>query len=259
GRRGRLPGRDGPPVPDPLRLVRRRTQVRSHVAPVVGVVEGPRQVVAEPDVRPVDRAGVPRGEAFVASSLAFSVPVPDLEIAKTASPRTVKPGDTITYTITARNTGTVDRPDVRFGDDLTGTLDDADYRGDVRADLGTATYEAQRIGYRGTVPAGKTATVTYSVKVKDRPAGDGRLLGGVTAETPRSTCGDGSCAGRVPAAVATGRAGCLGRHAAEQPAVAGRPVLHLHRVGDGGRLPGRDGPPVPDPLRLVRRRTQVRS
>ncbi|MCX4982465.1 hypothetical protein [Streptomyces sp. NBC_00572] len=133
-----------------------------------------------------------RGDTYVPSALAFSVPVPDLEITKTASPRTVKPGDTLTYTITAKNIGTLDYPNATFGDDLTGTLDDADYNGDVKTTLGRATYTASKIGYVGTVPAGKTATVTYSVKIKNPPTGDGKLRNSVEVETPRSNCGDGS-------------------------------------------------------------------
>ncbi|MDX2560251.1 hypothetical protein PV371_11395 [Streptomyces sp. TX20-6-3] len=133
-----------------------------------------------------------RGDTYMPSALAFSVPVPDLEITKTASPRTVKPGDTLTYTITAKNVSAHDYPNARFSDDLTGNLDDAEYRGDVRTDLGTVTYKAPRIGYAGTIPAGRTATVTYSVKIKNPPTGDGRLRNGVEVETPRSNCGDGS-------------------------------------------------------------------
>ncbi|MFF8836361.1 DUF11 domain-containing protein [Streptomyces sp. NPDC015130] len=132
------------------------------------------------------------GDTYVPSGLALSVPVPDLEITKTASPRTVKPGDTLTYTITARNTGPLDHPNAAFGDDLTGNLDDADYNGDVKTDLGTVSYEKPRIGYVGTIPAGKTATVTYSVTVKDPATGDGRLRGSVQVRTPRSNCGAGS-------------------------------------------------------------------
>ncbi|MFC9387243.1 DUF7927 domain-containing protein [Streptomyces venezuelae] len=133
-----------------------------------------------------------RGDTYVPAGLAFSVPVPDLEITKTATPRTAKPGDTVTYTITAKNVGPVDYPNAKFGDDLTGNLDDAEYNGDVKADLGKATYTAPRIGYVGTIPAGKTATVTFSVKIKKPPAGDGRLRGSVEVETPRSNCGAGS-------------------------------------------------------------------
>ncbi|MEV7570785.1 hypothetical protein [Streptomyces tanashiensis] len=140
------------------------------------------------------------GDTYVPSGLAFSVPVPDLEITKTASPRTVKPGDTLTYTITAKNVSGTDYPDARFGDDLTANLDDADYNGDVRTDLGRVSYEKPRIGYAGSIPAGRTATVTYSVTIKDPAAGDGRLRSSVEVEAPRSNCGDGS---RDPSCTAT--------------------------------------------------------
>ncbi|MFB7585821.1 hypothetical protein [Streptomyces sp. NPDC056169] len=132
------------------------------------------------------------GDTYVPSGLAFSVPVPDLEITKTASPRTVKPGDTLTYTITAKNISTIDYPNAKFADDLTGNLDDADYNGDVKTDLGEVSYTKPRIGYVGNIPAGKTATVTYSVKIKDPATGDGKLRNSVEVETPRSNCGDGS-------------------------------------------------------------------
>ncbi|MEF9884461.1 DUF7927 domain-containing protein [Streptomyces sp. P9-A4] len=133
------------------------------------------------------------GDTYVPSGLALSVPVPDLEITRTASPRTVKPGDTLTYTITAKNISPLDYPNATFGDDLTGNLDDADYNGDVRTTgPGAATYRKPRISYTGTIPAGKTATVTYSVKIKNPPAGDGKLRNSVVVETPRSNCGEGS-------------------------------------------------------------------
>lgn len=133
-----------------------------------------------------------RGDTYVPSALAFSVPVPDLEITKTASPRTVKPGDTLTYTITAKNVSTLDYPNAKFSDDLTGNLDDADYNGDVKTNLGRVSYAKPKIGFVGNIPAGKTATVTYSVKIKDPVTGDGKLRNSVEVETPRSNCGDGS-------------------------------------------------------------------
>ncbi|MEV6201703.1 hypothetical protein AB0M64_17260 [Streptomyces sp. NPDC051771] len=132
------------------------------------------------------------GDTYVPSGLAFSVPVPDLEVTKTAHPRTVRPGDTLTYTITAKNISGLDHPDASFADDLTETLDDADYAGDAKADLGEVAYEKRRIGWTGDLPAGKTATVTYSVKVKDPATGDGRLRNAVVVSSPRSNCGEGS-------------------------------------------------------------------
>ncbi|MCT4356878.1 DUF11 domain-containing protein [Streptomyces sp. Je 1-79] len=129
---------------------------------------------------------------YVPSALAFSVPVPDLEITKTASPERVKPGDTLTYTITAKNAGRLDRPNATFGDDLTGNLDDAVYNGDAKATVGTVTYDGRGIAYTGDIPAGGTATITYSVTVDDPVRGDGRLSGGVEVTSPGSNCGSGS-------------------------------------------------------------------
>lgn len=163
------------------------------------------------------------GDTYVPSGLAFSVPVPDLEITKTASPRTVKPGDTLTYTITAKNIGPLDYPNAKFADDLTGNLDDADYNGDAKADLGTVSYEKPRIGYVGNIPAGKSATVTYSVKIKDPATGDGRLRNSVEVTSPRSNCGDGS----------------------EDPSCAVAPVLD--RPQSPSPTPTTPAPPTPTP------------
>ncbi|MFF8280163.1 hypothetical protein ACF05T_29440 [Streptomyces lateritius] len=132
------------------------------------------------------------GDTYVPAALALSVPVPDLEITKTAHPKKAKPGDTLTYTITAKNTGKLDHRNARLSDDLTGTLDDGTYNGDAKATLGTVTYKGPKIGYVGDIPAGGTAKITYSVTVDDPVRGDGKLVNGVVVESPRSNCGRGS-------------------------------------------------------------------
>lgn len=133
------------------------------------------------------------GDTYVPSALAFSVPVPDLEITKSVSPAgAVAPGDTITYTVRAKNISALDYPNAKFGDDLTDNLDDAVYNGDAEATLGSVSYTAPRLAYLGDIPAGQTATVTYSVTVNDPVTGDGRLRNSVTVESPRSNCDPGS-------------------------------------------------------------------
>src|SRR5690606_27169000 len=52
-------------------------------------------------------------------------------------------------------------------DDLAEVLDDAVYNEDVEADTGTAEFVDGAIFWSGTVPVGGTATVTYSVTVKE--------------------------------------------------------------------------------------------
>ncbi|XIG76400.1 hypothetical protein C1N81_25950 [Streptomyces sp. SGAir0957] len=133
-----------------------------------------------------------KGDTYVPSALAFSVPVPDLEVKKTAAPQKVSPGGKVTYTITAKNIGEVDYPGAKLSDDLTDVLDDASYDGDAKASLGRVTYAAPKLSWRGDVPAGRTAKITYSVTLHDPLDGDGKLTNNVTADTPRTNCENGS-------------------------------------------------------------------
>ncbi|MEW1700163.1 hypothetical protein [Streptomyces sp. NPDC091278] len=195
-----------------------------------------------------------RGDTFVPAGLAFSVPVPDLEITRTASPRAVRPGEVLTYTVTARNTGPADLPAVRFSDDLTGVLDDADHRRDARTDLGTVTYTERGTAFSGALPAGRTATVTYSVRIKDRPEGDGRLRSAVTSGTPRSNCGPGS--GDPACATAPALTRPAPTRAAPPRALPTRTAPARPDAGDaknatpaaaGPASPGAPAPPAPGP------------
>ncbi|GGZ95914.1 hypothetical protein GCM10010329_16320 [Streptomyces spiroverticillatus] len=180
------------------------------------------------------------GDAYVPSALALSVPVPDLEVTKTASRKTVHPGEKVTYTIRAKNGTAFDHPDADFTDDLTDTLDDAVYLGDARATHGTVTYEAPKLRFRGDVPAGATAQITYSVRIKDPVAGDRRMRNGVEVDEPGTNCPPGS---KDPACVVTPTVGPV------KP--TGRPTGHGRKPGGswwhgGGTKPG--GRPHPGPM-----------
>ncbi|MFD6436475.1 hypothetical protein [Streptomyces venezuelae] len=139
------------------------------------------------------------GDVYVPSQLALSVPVPDLRVTKTASPTKVKPGGKLTYTVKAKNISKLPYPGARFSDDLSGNLDDATYNEDAKATTGSVSYTKPRLGYVGDIGPGETATVTYSVTVKDPVRGDGKLLNNVDVETPRSNCGKGSTDSRCSA------------------------------------------------------------
>ncbi|MFC7306404.1 hypothetical protein ACFQVC_19530 [Streptomyces monticola] len=129
-----------------------------------------------------------KGDTYVPSALAFSVPVPDLEVTKTASPKTVEPGGTLTYTVKAKNISRLPYPSAKFSDDLTDNLDDATYNNDAKATIGDVSYSEPKVSYQGDIPAGQTATVTYSVTVNDPVSGDGKLKNNVDVESPRSNC-----------------------------------------------------------------------
>lgn len=107
-----------------------------------------------------------------------SFELPRLSISKSVN-RTQLPavGQQITYTVTVANTGlgdyTADHP-ATFADDLSDVLDDATLtQGDVSATRGTATFSSPTLGWTGTLPAGQSATVTYTLTYTG--AGDQQL------------------------------------------------------------------------------------
>ncbi|MFJ8912477.1 hypothetical protein [Amycolatopsis sp. NPDC102389] len=121
-----------------------------------------------------------------------TTPVSGLEIKKTVDKQSANPGDVVKYTVTVRNTGKTKLSGATFTDDLTKVLDDADYRNDGAATIGAVVYAEPVLTWTGDLGIGETATVTYSVKVKNPGDGDKKLSNVVTSETPGGNCPPGS-------------------------------------------------------------------
>ncbi|WP_410665137.1 hypothetical protein [Amycolatopsis sp. lyj-84] len=119
-------------------------------------------------------------------------PVSGLEIEKTVDKQSANPGDVVKYTVTVRNTGQTKISGATFTDDLTKVLDDADYQDDGSATIGAVSYAEPELTWTGDLGIGDTATVTYSVKVKNPGDGDKKLVNGVTSDTPGGNCPPGS-------------------------------------------------------------------
>ena len=102
-------------------------------------------------------------------------------------------GQTVTYTVLARNTGTTDIAGATFTDDLAGVLDEAVYNGDgVASYTGSATgvvdYASPTVVWTGDLPAGASVRVTFSMTVKNPDNGKQRLISNVRSSTPGSNC-----------------------------------------------------------------------
>lgn len=117
---------------------------------------------------------------------------PKLEITKTSDATAgTRVGDTVTYTVSAANTGdgdfTESDPAV-VTDDLSGVLDDASYNGDGSADRdGTLSYDEPKLSWSGALAAGQTVTLTYTVTLTAGGDGTARNIayaGSPEDETP---------------------------------------------------------------------------
>ncbi len=129
---------------------------------------------------------------------------PALTIVKSASPQSTAPGGTVTYTVTVTNTGQTNYPAATFTDALAGVLDDAVYDDDGSATRGTVGFSAGELAWTGALAPGQSATVTYSVTVRDPDPGDRMLSSRITSPTVGSNCGaDPRCETDVPVAVFT--------------------------------------------------------
>ncbi|WP_460783271.1 DUF7927 domain-containing protein [Microbacterium tumbae] len=101
---------------------------------------------------------------------------PELSITKTSDATVdARPGDNVTYRVTATNTGdgdyTTENPAVVL-DDLTAVLDDADYNGDGVADQpGGVSYAAPLLSWTGALAVGESVELTYTVTLNG--GGDG--------------------------------------------------------------------------------------
>jgi uncharacterized repeat protein (TIGR01451 family)/fimbrial isopeptide formation D2 family protein len=120
-------------------------------------------------------------------------PVPGVTFTKVADTSVAHPGDVVTYTVTAQNTGQVDYTagsPASLTDDLTAVLDDATYN--TGSATGGATVSGSVLSWSGPLAIGATTSFTYSVTIDSPNTGDDELTNTIVSTTAGSNCADGS-------------------------------------------------------------------
>ncbi|WP_256788232.1 putative Ig domain-containing protein [Frankia sp. AvcI1] len=141
----------------------------------------------------------PVGNALPACTSTVPVLTPGLAITNTADVSTMTPGGTITYTVSLANTGETAYTGTTVTSSLAGVLSDATYNADATASTGTVVYSAPNLTWTGSLAAGASATITYTVTVLDPDPGDKLLINAVTSPAIGSNCPVG---GSAPACTA---------------------------------------------------------
>jgi uncharacterized repeat protein (TIGR01451 family)/fimbrial isopeptide formation D2 family protein len=119
-----------------------------------------------------------------------------LDITKQVNRTSVSLGDTVAYTVTVRNVGTVDftatNPATAI-DDLSDVLDDATWVGNATASAGNVSFSSPNLTWTGPLAVGAAVTLTYSVKVNATATGSGALYNTIgTSGQSASNCPVGS-------------------------------------------------------------------
>lgn len=171
-------------------------------------------------------------------------PVPGIHFVKTASPTVTHPGDVVTYTITARNTGEVDfvAPDypAQVSDALTDVLKDADFV--AGSETNGAVFDGDSVDWNGSLAVDQQTSFSFQVRIKSPNPGDDRLLNTITSTTPGSNCAaesdDPDCSAEVVVKSYT-----VEKATAETPVVRGDVVSYTVTIANTGEAPytGVDG------------------
>jgi uncharacterized repeat protein (TIGR01451 family) len=118
----------------------------------------------------------------------ITVLIPGLAVSTTANVATATPGDQVVFTITVANTGQTPYTGTVVSTALTDVLDDATFDGVITASSGVPTYEAPNLSWTGTLGVGETATIGYTVTVRNPDPGDRTMTTVVLAPAAGSTC-----------------------------------------------------------------------
>ena len=130
-----------------------------------------------------------------------TVLVPGLTTTVSADAGTTTPGSVVHYTVTVTNSGQTPYTAASFTDPLSGLLDDAAYNSDAAATAGGVSYASPNLTWTGNLAVGASATVTFSVTVKNPDTGDKILVDTVTSATAGSNCPAGSTDARCTSTV----------------------------------------------------------
>ncbi|WP_440070964.1 putative Ig domain-containing protein [Streptosporangium sp. OZ121] len=180
----------------------------------------------------------PSGGSDPRCTATLNVLVPGLTITKTADTAATVQGGTVGYTITVVNSGQAPYTGATFTDPLAGVLDDAVYNADATATTGTVSFAGSTLTWTGDLAVGASATIAYTVAVRNPDPGDKTMINTVSSPTAGANCapasGDARCTSTVAVLVPALR---ITKTSNPATAVPGTTVTYTIVAANTGPLP----------------------
>ena len=137
-----------------------------------------------------------------AAACTATVDVAVLTIVNSSGVSSTTPGSVVRFTATFTNAGQVPYTGITVASDITDVVDDATPNGDQTATSGTLLLTGTGISWTGSIPAGRTVTVTGTVTVNNPDTGNKVLASTLITAAAGSDCPAGGtdprCAISVP-------------------------------------------------------------
>ena len=195
-------------------------------------------VLTEINISDAPGSNCPAGSADPRCGTTIPVLTPGLTITNTPSTTTPVPGAVISYTMAITNSGQTPYTGISVAESFAQMTDDATYNGDAAATAGTLSYASPVLTWTGSLAAGATATVTFTITVNNPDTGDKLVIITATSAAPGSACPAGTTAAPCRSTVAV-LTPALTIAATTSPATAvpGATVHYTVTITDTGQTP----------------------
>ena len=195
-------------------------------------------VLTEINVSNAQGSNCPTGSTDPRCGTSIPVLIPALTITNTPSTNPATPGATIGYTLTITDSGQTSYTGITVTEDLSGMVGDAAYNNDAIASTGTLSYTSPTLTWTGSLAAGASATVTFSVTVNNPDTGDKLVIVTGTSAAPGSACPAGTTAAPCRSTVVVLTPGLdIAATAGSASTVAGGTVHYTVTITDTGQTP----------------------